>query len=331
MLPTDWLRRLKVFLDRFPWVLPGASFAAGWLGFLFVQRGEALAAIVALLALAGWPWLLIEPFVRRWLERRRPGVGNWIVNFISQSLQQELLFFSLPFVLGASQPDAGHVVFVVVLAAAALVSTLDPVYEKWIAAHAAARLLFHGYCTWIAALIVLPIVSRLPVERALSVSIFVVLVWAILSLPQALIALQTWRRRVVWLAAIVVLPVLVWQFRSQIPAAGLAVTEARITQSIEELTPGPEVRRLSSTQLGEGLIAFAAIRAPTGLLQTVVFQWRHGREVENIVETIRGGRQQGWRTWSRKQIFPAEPAGSWTVDILTPQGQLLKRLRFTVE
>lgn len=325
------LRRLQIFLDRFPWLLPSLSFAAGWLGFVFVQRGEELAAIVALLALVGWPWLLVEPFVRRLLERRRPGAGNLIVNFISQSLQQELLFFALPFVIGASELDAGHGVFFAVLAIAALVSTLDPVYEKWVGAHAVTRLLFHGYCTWIAALIVLPVVSRLPVERALPTSLFVVCVWALLSLPQALVALRTWPRRAAWLAAAVLLPFLVWELRSQIPAAGLAVTQARITQSLDDLAPGPEVRRLSRAQLQDGLIAFAGIRAPAGLLQTVVFQWRHGREVENIAEQIRGGRQEGYRTYSRKRLFPAEPAGRWTVDIVTPQGQLLKRLNFTVE
>ena len=66
------LRRLFDIANRWPWLLPAASFAAGWLGFLLVRRGEELARIVALLALLGWVWLLIEPWVRRRLERRRP-------------------------------------------------------------------------------------------------------------------------------------------------------------------------------------------------------------------------------------------------------------------
>ncbi len=323
--------RTKRFLDRFPWLLPCLSFSAGWLGFILVQRGEALASFVALIALAGWPWLLIEPFVRRRIEQGQPGLGNLVVNFISQSLQQELLFFSLPFLLGAAQPDLGHWMFAGLAVVAAAISTVDPFYERWVAARAANRLLFHGYCSWMAALVVLPMVMRLPVERSLPLSLLIVTGTILLTLPQALMSLRTGRERATWLASIMVLPLVAWQLRSHIPAAGLTVTEARITQSINELTPGPAVTRLAPAQLEVGLVAFAAIRAPTGLWQTVIFQWRHRGEVENIVEQIHGGRNEGWRTYSRKRIFPAEPGGEWTVDLLTPQGQLLKRLRFAVE
>ena len=106
------LRRLFDIANRRPWLLPAISFAAGWVGFLLVRRGEELARIVALLALCGWFWLLVEPWVRRRLERRRRRVGNFVVNFVSQSLQQELLFFSLPLLIGATQlgrgPDRIH-------------------------------------------------------------------------------------------------------------------------------------------------------------------------------------------------------------------------------
>ena len=84
------LTRLEALLHRFPWLLPAISFAGGWLGFIMVQRGANAAQIIAMLAIVGWLWLLIEPLLRRRLERSRPGIGNLFVNFISQSLQQEL-------------------------------------------------------------------------------------------------------------------------------------------------------------------------------------------------------------------------------------------------
>ncbi|HWN40106.1 MAG TPA: DUF5924 family protein, partial [Gammaproteobacteria bacterium] len=99
--------RVVALESRWPWVLPTASFAAGWVGFALVRRGENLARIVALLALCGWFWLLLEPWLRQRIERRRRRAGNFVVNFISQSLQQELLFFSLPLLIGATKLDAG--------------------------------------------------------------------------------------------------------------------------------------------------------------------------------------------------------------------------------
>jgi hypothetical protein len=91
------------------------------------------------------------------------------------------------------------------------------------------------------------------------------------------------------------------------------------------------VRRLRQQDLAQGVIAFAAIRAPAGLSQQVVFEWRHNGERERIEVEIHGGRADGFRAYSRKRAFPADPTGVWTVDVLTPQAQLLERLSFVVE
>ncbi|HET8698510.1 MAG TPA: DUF5924 family protein [Gammaproteobacteria bacterium] len=327
---TKLIERGMAVHARAPWIVPLVSFLAGWLGFVLVRRGEATARWVALFALLGWPWLLVEPFVRRFLERRKRGIGNFFSNMVSQSLQQELLFFSLPLVIGATQWDLGHIAFTTLAASAALVSTVDPVYERMIAKRAPRRLFFHAYCSWIAALVVLPMVLHLAVEQALPVSLAAVFVSLVLTLPMSLRALKTWPPRIAWIVSLVAIPTFLWTVRGELPAAGLVVTQARITQSVEALVPGEPVSRLTVDDLPRGVIAFAAIRAPSGLSQTVIFQWKHGAEIERIVAEIHGGRAEGFRLYARKRVFPADPLGRWTVDLLTPQGQLLKRLRFTV-
>jgi hypothetical protein len=325
------LRRLFGIAHRLPWLLPVISFAGGWLGFLLVRRGEDLARLVALLALLGWFWLLIEPWVRRWLEQRRRRVGNFVVNFVSQSLQQELLFFSLPFLIGATQWDAGQIAFTSLVSLAALMTTVDPWYERFVAARAARRLSFHAFCSWIAALVVLPMVLLVPLERALPISLLAVAAWLLLTLPLSLYSLRHWRTRIAWMIGMIGVPLLIWELRAQVPAAGLAVTDARVTQTIDERVPGAAIRRLRQEDLAQGVVAFAAIRAPAGLSQQVVFEWRHNGERERISVEIQGGRADGFRAYSRKQAFPEDSAGLWTVDVLTPQAQLLERLRFVVE
>src|SRR5690606_15645313 len=97
------------------------------------------------------------------------------------------------------------------------------------------------------------------------------------------------------------------------------------------LKPGPPLRTVSAAELRErGVIAFAAIRAPAGLAQEVVFEWLHNGERERIAAKIHGGRGDGFRLYTRKSAFPADPTGTWTVSVLTPQEQLLERLRFSV-
>jgi uncharacterized protein DUF5924/DUF2914 family protein len=324
------VRRSARWFGRFPWLLPLASFLAGVVSFFMVRRGADFARIMALLALIGWPWLLVEPVVRRLIEQRKRRLGNLVVNFVSQSLQQELLFFSLPFLIGATQLDLGQIAFTGFVGAAALVSTVDPIYERFVATRAARRLMFHAFCSWIAALVVLPMVLHLPLERALPVSLLSMAAWLILTLPLSLYSLKHWAAKAVWVACVLVVPVALWALRAEIPAAGFAVRRARITQSVIEHEPGRAIDEVALDELPEGVIAYAAIRAPAGLKQSVIFEWRHGPEIERIVSEIIGGSEGGYRTYSRKYEFGADPVGRWTVDLVTPQGQLLKRLSFDV-
>jgi hypothetical protein len=324
------LTRIAHLAERVPWLIPAISFISGVIGFAMVKRGANLARIIAVVALVGWLWLLIEPLVRRALERRRSGIGKFVSNFLTQSLQQEMLFFALPFLLGATQDDVGQIAFVAITAAGALLTALDPLYERWIAARAATRLLFHAYCSLIAAVVVVPMVVHLSLERALPFSLAAVGVWLLLTAPMSLRSLRSSRRKIEWIACSLIAPALIWTLRAHIPAAGLAVTQSVITQSIDELTPGAAVKSLSTEELRAGVIAFVAIRAPSGVAQSVIFEWRHAGEYERISSEIQGGNDSGWRTYSRKQRFPANSKGKWFVDVLTPQGQLLKRMQFIV-
>lgn len=329
--PSGALTRIARALDRVPWLIPTVSFVSGIVGFVMVKRGADLARIIAVVALAGWLWLLIEPLVRRYLESRRSGVGKFVSNFLTQSLQQEVLFFSLPFLFGAIQRDVGQIAFIAIAACAALLTALDPLYERWIASRAATRLLFHAYCSLIAAVVVVPMVVHLSLEEALPLSLGAVGVWLLVTAPMSLRSLRSNRHRVIWVACSVLAPLLFWILRAHVPPAGLAVTQAVITQSIVDRTPGPAVKSLTTAELAAGVVAFAAIRAPSGVAQSIVFEWRHRGEVERITSEIRGGNDTGWRTYSRKESFPANSDGRWTVDVKTPQGQLLKRMQFVVQ
>jgi hypothetical protein len=324
------LEKLQKLATRLPWLLPLVSFAAGWIGFVMVRRGAEMARYIAALAILGWLWLLIEPLVRRYMERIHSQLTGLVVNFITQSIQQELLFFSLPFLVGALQLDVGQIIFTALVAIAALVSTVDPLFERHIAGSSATGIAFHAYCTWIAALVALPMVAHVPLERALPLACALTGAWIVLTLPKLWAALRTRRKKIVWITCLLLAPLLLWSLRGHVPAAGLSVTAATVSRTIEDLVPGAPLKTIDAAELSEGVIAFVAIRAPMGVAQSVVFEWRHGDYKEAIASEIRGGGKQGWRTYSRKSNFPVDSQGKWTVDVLTPQGQLLKRMRFTV-
>ncbi|TXH05571.1 MAG: DUF2914 domain-containing protein [Nevskiaceae bacterium] len=335
--PQPWWSRLTeralAFLQRYPWLLPTLSFAAGWISFALVQRGERMARGIAALALLGWIALLLEDFLGDWIERLTRGrLNEKLLHFATQSLQQEIFFFALPFLIAATQRDLGQMVFTGIVIFAALASTIDPLYNARIASAAARRVIFHAFCSFLAVLVVLPLALRLPMEQALTLAVVLTIVFTLLSLPR-LLRDATPARRLLRLTVLALALGTLWMARASIPPAGLQVKQAVITASVsDDLVPGAALPALTAAQLADGLDAFVAVRAPQGLSQPVSFDWRqNGVVVDRIAGTIRGGREAGYRTYSRKEHFPGDPRGAWTVDLRTSGGQLICRLDFRVD
>lgn len=328
-----WLERGRRLHTRLPWLLPLISFAIGWLSFFLFQRGEALARFIALVALIGWPWLLLENVLGRLVTSRSNGkLSIGAVRFVTQQIQQEILFFALPFLIGATQLHAGQIFFSGSAIALAIALTLDPIYLHRIAPHRGLSTAVHGYCTFIAALVVLPVALHMPLDEALPLSLLITSVTLLLCLPRMLLSTEQWRWRLLGSAALIISLVLLWTARSAIPAAGLWVMDARVTHSVVEREPGAVIKTIDEASLhAQGAYAFVSVRAPAGLSQHVVFEWRHeGQVLDRIPADISGGRKEGFRTYSRKENFPEDSVGQWRVDLLTPQGQLIARLRFRV-
>src|SRR5690606_18534163 len=161
------------------------------------------------------------------------------------------------------------------------------------------------------ALVVLPMVVQLPLERAVPYALAFAVAWLVITLPRSLSSLTGLRQRLAWVICCITVPLLLWLLRDHIPPAGLSVRAPRFTTSIEALVPGDPIKIISSAELSGGVIAFVSIRAPMGVAQSVIFEWRHGDLREQIRAEIHGTSGSGWRTWSRKQNFPVNSAGSW--------------------
>ncbi|WP_293393765.1 DUF2914 domain-containing protein [Nevskia sp.] len=342
------LERGLSFLARYPALLPTLSLAFGIGSFVLVQRGESMARMMAFIALIGWPWLLLEDLIGGWLSRHSRGrLPPATARFLTQQVQQELLYFSLPFLFIAMNWVPEQMAFVALAAGLALAATLDPLYWHRIAPNAGLSLAFHAACSFVAALSILPIAVHLPVELALPIAFATTSVILIASLPRTWVPaldLNTasneplrWRQRLRRFAmplALATVLALAWFGRAAIPPAGLWVRDARITTAMDGHEPGPAITSVDAATLvgaDASLSAFVAVRAPQGLSQAVVFEWVHdGMVVDRIPAQIDGGREAGFRTYSRKQHFGVAPQGKWRVDLRTPQGQLIARRNFEV-
>jgi hypothetical protein len=86
---------------------------------------------------------------------------------------------------------------------------------------------------------------------------------------------------------------------------------------------------------GEPVYAFSSIFSPTGLSTDIIHEWQRYDESTKKWLTrnetrlsIVGGRDGGFRTYSTRII---DESGKWRVNVKTPQGQLMGRIKFKIE
>jgi hypothetical protein len=280
------------------------------------------------MVLASWCWILAEPFLAGLLHRFSKGrVSPALLRMVTQSLHQETLFFALPFVWAATHWHSTQPVFLALVALAAAATTIDRIYLDRICAVPWRALVFQAFCAFVAALVVVPLALHWDTQQALRTAGGLMLLGLLPALVHALRHLPPRR----WRTASLVLAVLLglgWLLRAGIPPVGVQSHQMRLTETVStSLVPGPAVQHITADQLKtSGMHAFASVRAPLGLRQTLVFEWhRNGELVDRIPTTIEGGREAGFRTYSRKQRFPENADGLWRVELRTADGQLVAR------
>jgi hypothetical protein len=129
--------------------------------------------------------------------------------------------------------------------------------------------------------------------------------------------------------------VIAWLARAGVPPAPLFIARAVAARTVEAMEPVEVVRgSVPESRVAEWgqLTAFTAIHAPGGLRQDVVHVWRKdGAVIARVsLAAIRGGRAEGFRTWSSRRDLRPPLAGRYAVDVLTASSQLVGRLRFTI-
>jgi hypothetical protein len=181
--------------------------------------------------------------------------------------------------------------------------------------------------------VVLPLILHLTTGQSLALALLLALLFSLPSLGRLLPDDRRWRLPLLALL-LVALTAGLWQARGWVPPATLRLVGITVSQQIDhrQRTPGASLNQIDALTLQrEGLYAWTAVRAPRGLREQIHHVWLHqGVEVDRITLDIRGGRDEGYRAWTRKRNFPADSAGRWQVNVVTDSGQLIGLTRFTV-
>jgi len=321
-------------INRYPGIVALFGFCSGIASFLLVERHAGLAKVVAIVMLASWFWLMLENSLRRTLERW----FGWkvpppLLRYVTQMVHQESLFFVIPFFLITTTWNSGQALFTLLLGGAALVSLIDPLYYKWLAPRRFFYLVFHALTLFAVLLTALPIILHLSTPQSYKWALGVALLLALPSLG-ALFPTWNWKSLLGAMALASVVALAGWMGRTWVPPATLWLADVAVTTSFDGASrePGERLRQVSVAQLQRnGLYAYTAIDAPRGLKERIYHEWTHNdRQVDRIALDISGGRKAGYRAWTHKQNFPAQPEGRWRVRVVTEAGQMIGMLRFEV-
>jgi hypothetical protein len=312
-----WLRR---------WGISCASLAGGILTLFVFRRGLPHVSWIIGYLLILWMLSLLL-----WLVRAPRRVAS-AMDYTVQTLHHGLLLFVLPAYYAAATLTSVNVLFVALLVGLALIATFDPWYSSLVHPRPWLGAVFFVVSIFAALNVALPLLGVRPYVALL------------LSAWAAVVAVTPAVRRlfdIPWRAALVgssmggvVAALLAGVACVAIPPAPLFVARADLQWNVgtlESLEPVIEAIPVDALRQ-RGLTAYTAIYAPAGLHQPVAHVWKLDGRVMDVVrfDAVRGGRREGYRTWSRKTTFPQNPIGRWTVDVMTTSGQLIGRLRFRV-
>ncbi len=310
------------------------SFAAGIGSFLLIQRQERVAQALVILLPLSWLLAVAEPALRRLAERKTAlRLSPLLAGYLTQALHQESLFFTLPFFIATATWRSTQAAFIALMVALALVSIIDPLYYRRILPHRALLWGFHAIAAFLTVLTAAPMLWQLTTTQSLLMALAVMGVlsvpawWQLLQLPGG--------RRALLTAAVAVTSVwALWQLRAAIPPSTLRVTGIVVTDHVDlaQKEPGAALTQIPVSRLGDGLYVWSSIHAPRGLHERIEHRWLHdGVLVDAVALDIAGGREDGYRAWSRKQTFGDDPRGDWQVRVVTQSDQLIGVVRFRVD
>lgn len=279
-------------------------------------------------------WLLfaVVTQVRHALEARPRGrLVVVAADYTIQTLYHAVLLFLLPAYWASTTLTSVNVVFLALLVALTILATFDPWYHALVHPRPWLGLAFFVVSIFATLNLALPLVGVRP-----DIGLLLAAWTATVALAPVVRGATTFR----WPVTIAVLAVVgvgvagvVHAVRVAIPPAPLALARATLAADVRDNEPvDPLPATIARQDLPGSVVAYTAVVAPAGLSQPIAHVWRQGTVIVNVVPLapVRGGRREGFRTYSRKAAFPADPVGRWSVDVVTTSGQLIGRLRFSV-
>jgi hypothetical protein len=317
--------------DKLWWFHSSYSLLLGvgvmWLGtknFTYLRLAVFHIAFIWLSSLA-LPWIAeIRRLPQAWRHRLR-----LLINYFQRNFYQQLLFFILPIYYLSATWGAGNMLFVGLLAASALLATMDIVYDRYLSVNGWLLAVFFAFNLFACINVMLPVIWNFKNAFALRLSALLALA-GFASFALSLRGVKGRDRALLILAAALLLAGITELGRPLVPPAPLRVVSQsfglgcddqgkRIIGALGKLPAGGPLK----------IYALTAIQAPLGLKDRVGHRWYLDGRLVYTSPLIRlsGGRKDGFRLWTYRTLAGIGPDSLLRVDVCTAAGQLIGRAR----
>ncbi len=308
--------------------MPWVSLAMGVASAVLMDRSPRRAGLIGAAALAGWGLLVALVLLDRvredgLSERRRLAVraARFLSEVASGWAVQLAVFFSFPFYALASPGRPGHFLFLAAVGGVGALTLWDPLFQRQLR-HPLRGPALQSVACFCALNVVLPILgasNRVGLwGAALSTAVALPAAAAVLSPAPRL------RAAIVAGAVGLVAPLsLLAGSAALVPAAPLRL----LSQGLGSRLEGSQVADPTAqwVQAPGQLVCGSVVWAPRGLRDELFHVWRRdGAPTDRIALEVRGGRAQGFHTWSVKRSLGP---GDWTCTVETASGQVLGEQR----
>lgn len=272
-----------------------------WVASLTAQRLHDLPA-------STWPWC----------RRIRS-----LIHYLNRNFYQQILFFLLPVYYASTTFWSPNAVFLLLVGAAAILSTLDLVYDEQLVTRRLARGLFLAFSLFATVGVMLPVLWALDTVTSLRLSAAVAFAaFATAYHDRRGTAIET---LVVLALVAALLAVLVERGRALIPPVPLRLVSSEFGTDVDPTVPRVTVPLHAMPADGRRVYVLTAIAAPLGLRDGVRHRWFRDGQLfyESPAYPVAGGRSEGYRLWTF--ATPGPGVAHLRVDILTAAGQLIGR------
>jgi hypothetical protein len=241
-----------------------------------------------------------------------------------------MLLFVLPFYFESMTVPSRNMLFAPVIIGLAVIAGWFSLYQRFIARHPLRSSLFYALTFFCVLNFLLPVLFGMRNIWSLLISGGIAAAAVLIFVYPHIDLLKNKKNTLIFISGICLFFVLLWFGRSLIPPSPLKLTRTTACRSIELFKP-VEPSNLLKAELNSEVYFYSSIFAPRGLSEKIDHIWYHnGRRLFTVsLSEIKGGRKQGFGTWSRHVIL--EGSGKYTVEVWTAGGQLLGEGNFMLQ